>query len=1041
MKNIALYFGIVVALVASCSIQEEDFIVNQESDPVFYASFEQPVEDGTRVYANDDLLLRWTADDRVSIFNKITYNQEYKFIGETGDYEGGFNKVDDPEFMTGKVIPDIISVYPFQRQTRVTEDEAITLTLPAEQHYAENSFGLGANTMVSVTSNNLLQYKNVGGYLVFRLYGEGVSVSSITLKGNNGEKLAGKATITMPLDGVPSVAMASDATDEITLVCDSPVLLGSTPEESTAFWFVVPPVTFSNGFTVSINQGGGVSEKSTQNRVTIERSKLSKMARMEVEWLQPNSVIVYTSTDDCIVTPKKSDGFGANIVSNEYVNGLGIITFDSEVTNIGMRAFYMSPNLESISLPRSIKSIGESAFQQCYGLTNVSLPEGLTNIGYTAFCFCSSLSSVNLPESLTTIDTYAFGSCTSLRSVSIPEGITSIGDGVFYGCSSLMSFSGKFASSDGLFLVDSNKLLAVACGSINGDLIIPDSITSFGTDVFCDCIGLTGITLPSGLTSIPDWTFDGCSNLERISIPSGVTSVGRYAFNNCSSLASITLPDGMSSLGNDAFYGCSSLESISLPDGITTIGNYVFSGCTSLSSVCFPSGLTSIENYAFLNCASLEDVSLPSGLASIGNSAFRNCTGLKTVSLPSGLTSIGTSVFSGCFNLQSFAGKYASPDGLFLIDSNKLIAVAYGAINGDLIIPENITGIGVSAFTGCLNLTSITFPNSLLSIEYCAFDGCKNLTSITFPNSLLNIGQFAFDGCVNLSSISLPSGIQSVGEEAFGYCGNLSSITVLANEPPSGGYRMFYETAECPIYVPSGSVNKYKEARYWSDYADRIKALPDNAGPEAVDLGLPSGLMWASFNLGASKPEEYGDYYAWGETEPYYSSQDPLTWKEGKEEGYWWTSYKWCMGSENTLTKYCQNADYGYNGFTDDKTVLDLEDDAAHINLGGKWRMPTDADWAELRTKCTGTWTSRNGVYGHLVTGPNGNSIFLPAAGSRFGAILGNGGAFGYRGVYWSSSLSTGNPSSACNVDLGSGDVYMTYNSRRYGFSVRPVTE
>ena len=254
MKNIALYFGIVAALVASCSIQEEDFFVPQESDPVFYASFEQPAEDGTRVYVNDDLLLRWTADDRVSIFNKITYTQEYKFIGETGDYEGGFNKVDDPEFMTGKVIPDIISVYPFQRQTRVAEDETITLTLPAEQHYADNSFGLGANTMVSVTSNNLLQYKNVGGYLVLRLYGKGVSVSSITLKGNNGEKLAGKATITMPLDGVPSVVMASDATDEITLVCDSPVLLGSTPEESTAFWFVVPPVTFSNGFTVSINQ-------------------------------------------------------------------------------------------------------------------------------------------------------------------------------------------------------------------------------------------------------------------------------------------------------------------------------------------------------------------------------------------------------------------------------------------------------------------------------------------------------------------------------------------------------------------------------------------------------------------------------------------------------------------------------------------------------------------------------------------------------------------------------------------------------------------
>ena len=283
MKRFALYLGITSALVASCSLQEKDFDSPQQDDVVFYASFEQPAEE-TRVYANENLLLRWTADDRVSIFNKITYNQEYRFIGQTGDYEGGFNKVDDPEFMTGSEITHVVSVYPFQRQTRVSENEVITVSLPAEQSYEQNSFGLGANTMVSVSSGNLLQYKTVGGFLVVNLYGKDVSVSSITLKGNNGEILAGDATVTMPLNGTPSAAISDNATTEITLTCATPVQVGASAEESTQFWFVIPPVTFSKGFTITVREyTGEVIEKSTGKSITIDRNKLSKMSPIEVE--------------------------------------------------------------------------------------------------------------------------------------------------------------------------------------------------------------------------------------------------------------------------------------------------------------------------------------------------------------------------------------------------------------------------------------------------------------------------------------------------------------------------------------------------------------------------------------------------------------------------------------------------------------------------------------------------------------------------------------------------------------------------------------
>lgn len=212
---------------------------------------------------------------------------------------------------------------------------------------------------------------------------------------------------------------------------------------------------------------------------------------------------------------------------------------------------------------------------------------------------------------------------------------------------------------------------------------------------------------------------------------------------------------------------------------------------------------------------------------------------------------------------------------------------------------------------------------------------------------------------------------------------------------------------------------------------------------QAVDLGL--SVKWSSCNLGATKPEEYGDYFAWGETEPYYTSQNPLTWKDGKTAGYNFASYKWYNGSYGTLTKYNTNSSYGV---VDNKTVLDPEDDAAHVVLGDKWRMPTDAEWTELRENCKWFWTSDyngTGIAGGIIisnkTGYTDKFIFLPAAGFRFDTYLGLAGS---GGDYWSSSLITDDPSDAWDawdVYFCSDGVYVEGHVRFYGLSVRPVTE
>jgi uncharacterized protein (TIGR02145 family) len=192
-----------------------------------------------------------------------------------------------------------------------------------------------------------------------------------------------------------------------------------------------------------------------------------------------------------------------------------------------------------------------------------------------------------------------------------------------------------------------------------------------------------------------------------------------------------------------------------------------------------------------------------------------------------------------------------------------------------------------------------------------------------------------------------------------------------------------------------------------------------------VDLGLPSGLMWAYTNIGAdeSAPYDYGSYYAWGETET--------------KETYDWSTYHYCNGSEMTLTKYCNDGSYGNEGYTDELTTLEAEDDAATTNWGDGWRMPTIDDFQELVDNCDTAWITLNGVNGMLLTSRNnGLFIFLPAAGIRNGSELTDAGSYGY---YWSSSLRTDFSFEAWKLNFNSVDFIMYDNDRYYGLSVRPV--
>ena len=191
---------------------------------------------------------------------------------------------------------------------------------------------------------------------------------------------------------------------------------------------------------------------------------------------------------------------------------------------------------------------------------------------------------------------------------------------------------------------------------------------------------------------------------------------------------------------------------------------------------------------------------------------------------------------------------------------------------------------------------------------------------------------------------------------------------------------------------------------------------------EYVDLGLPSGTLWATCNMGADTPEGFGDYFAWGETET--------------KSTYEWSTYKYCNGTKDQLTKYCNMVNYGNNGFTDNLTTLVPEDDAATVNWGNNWHIPTMAEWEELCQNTTNTWTTQNGVNGRLFTASNGKSLFLPAAGCYVDAELINSGE---NGCYTSSTLLTENAHFARHLYFNIEEYSFGSDYRSYGQSVRAV--
>jgi hypothetical protein len=646
MRNTALFLGIAAAMLASCTVKEE-IPTPVAEDVKFYATFEQPEETATKVYVNDELCLRWNADDRVSIFNKITYNQQYKFLGQTGANAGEFAKVENAEFVTGNPIEHVVSFYPYSAETVINESEQVQMVWPSEQTFQYYSFGLNANPMLSVTYDNVLQYMNIGGYLTISLYGEG-SVNSIVLEGHQNEQISGQGMVYMTSEGTPEVYLIYDPStpSQIVLNCESPVALHSSESNAVEFWLVVPPKSFRKGFTITVNTTVGTFMKATTKEITIERNRISRMAPMkievvtspDIEFADRNVEALCLQNWDYNCDGKLSRAEAAAVTDlgkvfymNKNIEQFNELQYFTGLTKISEEAFRQCENLASVTLPASVKVIDKYAFLYCYALAGITLPEGLTTIDISAFGGCNSLENVVFPASLTTLGQSAFSGC-AFTSLEIPAGLTDIGRQAFDRIPGLTSIvvdpaNPKYDSRD-----NCNAIVETATNTlIRGcsTTVIPNTVTALSDYAFCGVSGITTLNIPASVKKLGGYAFGECPDLTSAYIPATVDSIGLSLLRVCPKLTSIVVDPANPKY--DSRDNCNAI--------IRTDTNTLMSPC---STTVIPSTVTAIGQEAYSdNTFLVGHFTIPEGITSIGQVAFTGCKGLVSMTLPSTLKEMG----------------------------------------------------------------------------------------------------------------------------------------------------------------------------------------------------------------------------------------------------------------------------------------------------------------------------------------------------------------------------------------------------------------
>ena len=644
-----------VVAFACAEFEETDLVkVAIDAPDVLYAEFDK---EDTRIYVEDNSSLRWTANDEISYF-PVGSNVLYRFTGETGSEGGSFEKL-TTGVVTGTVLSNCYGVYPYKENTSINTQGVISFELPAVQHYAENSFGLGANTMVAVTSgktDDVLRFKSLCGYLKLKLYGDDVTLKSIEIVGNNSEKLAGNATISATYGSDPTVTMAANATKSVIMDCGEGVVLSEDKANATEFWFVLPVTTFENGFTITVTDvDGGQYVKTTSKSVSIERNIIQPMAALEVaiKQIKPaNNEIWYTTTNGNKLD-LKADSFGVSITSHEKRDDMWVVTFGSDLATLGKEpfmsgAFESKSALKSVVLPDGMTKIGAYSFYNCSALESVVLPANLQTIGAQSF-FATKLSIINIPASVSSIENKAFNSNSTLKTVNVfattPPSLTdqavfpSTTIHVYVPENSISAYQKDYYWS--YFTIKALPDELLNGGGSEGSNPGSGDSGNEGGDSGDDNEGNEGgeptpeepVTPPVTTTTELRYTTTNGSAISlrtshlNASVASHIKQGNEWVVTFNGTLTAL----GVSGSSTGAFENCYTLTSITIPDSVTSMYDYTFYDCQNLQRVTLSSNLQYIGEMAFYNCKSLTEVSIPQSVITIDGAAFYDCSNLSIV--------------------------------------------------------------------------------------------------------------------------------------------------------------------------------------------------------------------------------------------------------------------------------------------------------------------------------------------------------------------------------------------------------------------------
>ena len=554
-----------------------------------------------------------------------------------------------------------------------------------------------------------------------------------------------------------------------------------------------------------------------------------------------------TASYDLAVTVTEASGAGTfNIVGDTLVSYSGTestVTIPDGVRVIGENAFKNNDYILNVICPDSLEEIGYRAFYDCDNLQSVSLPETMKVINEGAFYYCKNLKTLGhtddgvLPKDLTTMGVKAFYFCEALEGdLVIPEGVTSLSAGIFYNAYALTSIT------------------------------IPDTVTSMDAngDQFANCTAVTSVTLSKNLTELPKTAFFTCKSLKHLPVLSNVTSVGTSCFAGCAALEEMVIPESLTFIGANAF-ARSSLTEITVlgdPTGLdsafynslnlttfvapklTTIGKQMFQGCTALVNFIVPDNVTLIGERAFQGCTNLKTLTFPASYKaetlSFGLTPFVSCPAFEGYVIEDGASIVrtedGTLLAGGGKVLVSlprdFKGtSYTVPDGVetisdYLFYKNTTIT--------SVTLPASLKKIGTAAFQGCTKLTSIALPDGFTTLGEHAFDGCSGLKTVTFGQSLTAVPAYAFSNCSALTAVDLPATVETVGDYAFRGCAKATALSLKEGLTSIGANAFYGWKALKAITIPQSVTSLGGSAFYDCNAAASIDCgsltvIPDRA--------------------------------------------------------------------------------------------------------------------------------------------------------------------------------------------------------------------